>query len=373
MKKKIRKLEITLVFIAIFLLAITVTVLIMHSMNPDKLQKSITVMRDKCIDFSVAIQEKMVKSVGKEDDKIPQDDIEFPDEEELTEAQKYYYYQQLSETGKKIYLTIEKNIDKLKNGEDNIPLPPSLNEDAKSNEKGKDYIAQEFQSAWDAFITDRSEYFYIDSGKVCLVTKMTKKGSNTNYEFFIGKGNNDNYFVKEFSSKEEVDKAIKDIDSIKTDIISNASGNNYEKIKYVHDWIVDNVKYDTANSDNSTNIYGCLVKRNVVCEGYARTFKYLMDELQIPCVLVSGIAVDEDGKSERHAWNYVYIKNDWYAIDTTWDDPIIIGNGRVDSSIKYKYFLKGSKTMNKDHTTNGQITKNGFEFKYPEICEEDIK
>ncbi|MDO4975117.1 MAG: transglutaminase domain-containing protein, partial [Alphaproteobacteria bacterium] len=97
--------------------------------------------------------------------------------------------------------------------------------------------------------------------------------------------------------------------------------------------------------------------KNVVCEGYARTFKYLMDELEIPCVLVSGIAVDEDGKSERHAWNYVYLKNDWYAIDVTWDDPIIIGNGRVDSNIKYKYFLKGSNTMNKDHTSSGQITK----------------
>ncbi|MDO4975116.1 MAG: hypothetical protein Q4E61_02210, partial [Alphaproteobacteria bacterium] len=253
MKKKIRKFEVFVAFLAIVLLAITVTVLIMYSMNPEKLQNSITVMRN----FSQTVQEKMLNSIGKEDNKIPQDNIEFPDEEKLTDPQKYYYYQQLSETGKKIYLTIEKNIESLKNGEDNIPLPPSLNDDAKANEKGKEYIAQEFQSAWDAFITDRSEYFYIYSGKVCLVTKMTTKGSNTNYEFFIGKGNNDNYLVKEFSTKDDVDNAIKEIENIKNDIISNANGNNYEKMKYVHDWIVDNVKYDTTNGDNSTNIYGC--------------------------------------------------------------------------------------------------------------------
>ena len=143
-------------------------------------------------------------------------------------------------------------------------------------------------------------------------------------------------------------------------------------MKLVHDWIVDNVRYDTAGSNNTSNIYGCLVNKTVICEGYARTFKYLMDELDIPCVLVSGIAVDDDGKSERHAWNYVYIKNNWYAIDTTWDDPIIIGNGKVDDSIRYKYFLRGSDTMQKDHTTVGQITKNGFEFRYPELSKDDI-
>ena len=65
-----------------------------------------------------------------------------------------------------------------------------------------------------------------------------------------------------------------------------------------------------------------------------------MDELQIPCVLVSGIAIDEDGKSERHAWNYVYIKNNWYAIDATWDDPIIIGDLTNYTQKKYyMYFL----------------------------------
>ena len=132
---------------------------------------------------------------------------------------------------------------------------------------------------------------------------MTTKGSNTNYEFYIGKGDNENYFIEEFENKEQVEAAIKSVERVKKEIIKNASGNNYEKMKYVHDWIIDNVKYDTLNSENTSNIYGCLVNKKVVCEGYARTFKYLMDELNIPCILISGKAVDEKGKSERHAWN----------------------------------------------------------------------
>ena len=368
MKKKeksgfVRFLEMTIVM----LIAIIITLVVLYSMNPVKLKESIVYISDHVAVLADNIYDTFT---GK---KTEEDNIEFPDEETLAEAQHYYYYQQLSQTGKKIYVSIENNIEALKDGQDNIPLPPSLNEDAKSNPDGKEYISREFQNAWDAFITDKSEYFYIDSSKVCLVTKMTTKGSRTDYEFFIGKGTNANYFTEGFTSKSQVERAVSEVERVKDDILKNVSGNNYDKIKYVHDWIVDNVKYDALANQNTSNVYGCLVNKEVICEGYARAFKYLMDELDIPCVLVSGIAIDDDGKSERHAWNYVYIKNNWYAIDTTWDDPIIIGSGKIDSSIRYKYFLRGSDTMSKDHETIGQITKNGIELKYPVLAREDIK
>ena len=62
-----------------------------------------------------------------------------------------------------------------------------------------------------------------------MVTKMTTKGSNTNYEFYIGKGDNSNYFIEEFDNKEQVEAAIKRIEKVKKEILQNASGNNYEK------------------------------------------------------------------------------------------------------------------------------------------------
>lgn len=356
-----------LITVIILLFALIITFVVLNSMNPEKFKQTLNSVTEFAQKTGNSVKEMIY---GKQP--IVKDNLEFPDEEKLTEAQKYYYYQQLDETGKKIYLTIEKNIENLKNGEDNIPLPPSLNADAKSHGNGKEYIIKEFQNAWDAFITDRSEYFYLDSSKVCIVTKMTTKGSNTDYEFFIGKGDNANYFVDGFKNKQEVEKAIAQVEKTKNEILRGVSGNNYEKIKYVHNWLVDNVKYDTYSSENTSNIYGCLVNKSVVCEGYARTFKYLLDELNIPCVLVSGTATADDGKSERHAWNYVFLKNNWYAIDTTWDDPIIIGNGKIDENIKYKYFLRGSNTMDKDHITSGQVTKNGFEFIYPKLARDDI-
>lgn len=350
--------------IIIFLIAIVISVCVLYMMDPTKLQSNLN-------EIAVKLQEYAYEMNGMT---VPtEENLQLPEEEELTEAQNYFYYQQLSEPAKKIYVTIENNIENLKNGVDNIPLPSSLNEVAKSNENGKELVATEFQNAWDAFITDRSEYFYLDSSKVCLVSKITTKGSNTNYEFFIGKGENTNYFTSEYNTKEEVEQAVKEVENAKNEILKNATGSNYDKILYIHDWIIENTDYDTSNGPNTSNIYGCLVNNDAICEGYARAFKYLLDELNIPCILISGIAVDENGNSERHAWNYVYIQNNWYAVDTTWDDPIIIGNGEVTESIKYKYFLKGKNTMDNDHTTIGQVTKDGFEFSYPELGSEDLQ
>ena len=57
----------------------------------------------------------------------------------------------------------------------------------------------------------------------------------------------------------------------------------------VHDYLVNNVEYDTSISQsNIYDIYGALVNNVAVCEGYARAFKYIMDEMNIPCVLVIG-------------------------------------------------------------------------------------
>ena len=198
-----RKILTYFIVIGIIVIAFVITVSVLYSMNPQKLEENMN-------NIAQQLQDYLDNLNGK---KVVPDKLEFPEEEKLTEAQRYYYYQQLSDTAKKIYLTIENNIDKLKNGEDNIPLPSSLNEDAKSNEMGKDYITKEFQAAWDAFVTDKSEYFFLDSSKVCLVTKMTTRGSNKNYEFFIGKGENDNYFIDSFKNKEEVELAIKSVEN----------------------------------------------------------------------------------------------------------------------------------------------------------------
>ena len=48
-------------------------------------------------------------------------------------------------------------------------------------------------------------------------------------------------------------------------------------------------------------------------------------------------------------WNYVKLDGKWYAVDTTWDDPVIVGGGIASEETKHRYFLKGSKDFYKNH------------------------
>ena len=113
------------------------------------------------------------------------------------------------------------------------------------------------------------------------------------------------YYNSTFTNRTEVDTALKQVEAVANSIISEAKGSTYTKVKYIHDWIVDNVEYDNDNLENHDNIYGTFINRKVVCEGYAEAFKYLLDKLNIPCVSVYGDGYDNNGNVEAHAWNYV--------------------------------------------------------------------
>ena len=104
-----------------------------------------------------------------------------------------------------------------------------------------------------------------------------------------------------------------------------------------------------------------------MCEGYARGFKYILDELGIPCVLISGTATNSNGETESHAWNYVELEGKWYAVDVTWDDPVIVGDGYITSDVKYKNFLKGSDTFFETHEADGYLSPNSIEFTFSRI------
>ena len=282
-------------------------------------------------------------------------------------AYKYYYYQ-LNENSKKIYDAIEKNIIKLKTGTHTIDVSKETSDSLK--QYGTEKLNVDFQSAWDAVIMDRPELFYIDVSKITLNIKTITYGNNIKYEVYMGNGSNSTYLEQGFYGEQEVTKALSDIDAITDSIISNLNGSTYNKVKQVHDWLVENLSYSSSISgNNSYNIYGAFINKSVVCEGYAEGFKYIMDKIGIPCIIVTGTAQNSEGTIENHEWNYVQIDGKWYGIDVTWDDPIITGGGILISSSKYKYFLKGSEFINNNHFVDGKISSKGMIFTYPKIEE----
>lgn len=273
-----------------------------------------------------------------------------------TNEYQLYFYNQLSENAKSIYKSIVNNIHILKSGKGRIELD--------INEEG---IDNEFQSAWDAICLDRVDLFYIDTQKVSFVTQTsTNIFGKSSYKYYVEPKNNGNYFINCFDEAYEVESAINQVEEKVNNIISNVkTSSRYDQVKYIHDYIVDNVEYNEVDDINNANMYGALINGKAVCEGYAESFKYMMDKLNIPCILVYGNGLNNSGDSEYHSWNQVLMDDgNWYSVDTTWDDPILIGFGKLPESSKYKYFLKGSSEFEENHKIENDVSGTGQHFEY---------
>ena len=117
----------------------------------------------------------------------------------------------------------------------------------------------------------------------------------------------------------------------------------FDKVKYIHDFIVLNVNYDQTLTEYTA--YAALTKGYTVCQGYAQLLYRLLNELGIETIIVKGHAKERrTGRAEGHAWNMVKINNCWYHIDCTWDDPI--GSNKI----HYDYFLISDLAITKSHS-----------------------
>lgn len=283
-----------------------------------------------------------------------------------------YFYEQLEEPSKIFYRALESNKENLKTGTYKIEFGDAFSNVLNAS-GGEKLLGEYYQSAVETYIYDHPEVFYINVNKMYLNIETTTKGNNVTYNVFINSGNQANYLEDGYNSKEQIDMALAEIENVKNQILSQKTGDAYQDIKMVHDYLIDSVEYDTTLSNpNIYNIYGALVSKSSVCEGYAKAYKYLMDALGIPCVIVIGTGTNSSGQSENHAWNYVQINNIWYGVDTTWDDPVVIGGGRPTQTARYQYFLKGENTLNKDHFPNGQFTQGGNTYSFPTLSKNDF-
>ena len=284
------------------------------------------------------------------------------------EYQNKYLYSQLGENGKIIYEKLYENKENLKTGTYTIQFGNAFY-DILSQENGSDKLQEEYQTAIEAFTYDNPDVFYIDVTKMYINIETIQKIFSTKYNVYINSAKDPTYLLDGFASKEQIDQCESQVIAVKNQILNQIAGkNDIEKMRYIHDYLVDTIEYDqTFGEKNIYNIYGALVSKTCVCEGYAKASQYLLNEAGLENIIITGTATNSDGKTENHAWNYVNIDEKWYAIDTTWDDPIIVGGGKLTNTIRYRYFLKGSSTMNKNHFISTKFTSGGQDFEFPKL------
>lgn len=105
---------------------------------------------------------------------------------------------------------------------------------------------------------------------------------------------------------------------------------DYEKVKKIHDFIIDNASYDTNTKHYSA--YDNLILKSSTCQGYMSAAYKMFTEAGIPCRIITGT-----GNKDSHGWNIVELDGKWYNIDCTWDDPVTADGKGI---ILYDYYLK---------------------------------
>lgn len=181
--------------------------------------------------------------------------------------------------------------------------------------------------------------------------------------------------VFETKVKSSATEAVKDTAETVKDIVSKyADKSDYEKLvaykeeicnltdyNYTAAEITDKGTYqtDSVNPWQVIWVFDGKTETRVVCEGYAKAFKYLCDlssfsSNSIECLLVSGQLVSS-GTTGPHMWNVVKMEDgNNYLVDVTNCDEGSAGHSD-------KLFMKGAKEEDTALTVNGVVQK-GYNF-----------
>lgn len=149
---------------------------------------------------------------------------------------------------------------------------------------------------------------------------------------------NINFTITYLETKAQTAYVLVEVKKILKEIIK-PNMTDFQKEKAIHDYVVSHIAYDTNLANYSA--YAALTKGKTVCQGFALLTYRMLDEVGITNQIVEGYA---GGIS--HAWNLVQIDNNWYHLDTTWDDPVPFEKGRVLDT----YFNLTDTELQKDHS-----------------------
>ena len=145
---------------------------------------------------------------------------------------------------------------------------------------------------------------------------------------------------------------------------ADAGAPEYDRIKYVFEYIVNTVDYDEDAPDNQ-NIYSALVGKRSVCAGYSRAAQYLLGRLGVRAIYVVG-TVEGQG---AHAWNIVSCGGEYYQMDVTFGDPVFYsaesGERLPENVINYDYLCCTDAEISVDHVQNGEVM-------YPACSQDDL-
>lgn len=243
---------------------------------------------------------------------IPFSEIEISDDE----VSGGYYYQQLTKEEQDLYREIYQGI---RNSDEKIYVHSA---DTDAMEKAVHFL-----------FYDRAEIFW-GSGAMQMTSLAGYSEIRPVYTY----------------SHEERTRRQTEIDAAAQEALSGISpeASEYEKIKYVFEYLVNTVDYSMESQDNQ-NIYSALVEKSSACAGYSRAAQYLLQQLGIECIYVTGVIADQG----PHAWNIVKCDGQYYQMDVTFGDPVFqeteSGAEQPPTNINYDYLCCSDEEILRNH------------------------
>ena len=119
------------------------------------------------------------------------------------------------------------------------------------------------------------------------------------------------------------------------------SMSDFQKVKFVNDYIVKNTEYSTNTAASPHSAYAVIQENKGVCQGYALLALKMLQALGVETKYVVG-----EVYTGGHAWNLVKVDGEWYHLDTTWNDP----TPDRKNIVRYEYFLVNDDKLKLDHT-----------------------
>ncbi len=133
-----------------------------------------------------------------------------------------------------------------------------------------------------------------------------------------------------------------------------------------YEWDAENIPSTKSHAHNIVGVMDGIETTGSVCEGYAKTFQYILNNIGIENIYVTG-----ESKEQPHAWNYVKLGGEWRAIDVTWDDT-----SETSGENGYWYFGVAKDAFAQTHTPGTSVPNEAhpenFLYELPELSDISI-
>lgn len=186
--------------------------------------------------------------------------------------------------------------------------------------------------------------------------------SFTNVKTSINENGEINLTIEYLYTDAEISAINTKADEILATILTNEM-NDYEKIKTIHDYIINNVKYDIERNEendskyNSYTAYGPLFEGYATCNGYTDLMAIFLTKIGFNNFKVATTPDEISYSTTGHIWNAVYLNDEWLHIDLTWDDPVS-SDGK--DYLFHTYFLVSTEAMKEADQGETVIEEHNF-------------